>query len=181
MVVWVFPCALGKVVWASWRAWCIWSWGVSCLGARRLWQRMRVLGKGEDLRVSSQDFLWETQKKGRKGRYSIQQVGGHLYTQKQSRGIRHVLSCCLSPKVLILEKKEASKIKISKQIKTCVSRLIPSPIPQTGNYSGNWTVLGHAYLCACRHPQREHPSHWQLNPTIQLLEKVSVSQGKRYK
>ena len=36
-----------------------------------------------------------------------------FYTQKQSRGIRHVLSCCLSPKVLILEKKEASKIKIS--------------------------------------------------------------------
>ena len=134
-----------EVAWALQHAWCIQTWGVSCLGAQHLrWRWECWEGRGENLRADFWDLQWGFKIKGEKEEFSIQQVGGHLlYTNKIKRHSTHSL-------------------------------VLPVP----GNYLGNWMMLGHAYLHVYRHPQCECPSHRQLDPTIQLLEKVSVSWGK---
>ena len=47
VVAWVFPHAQKKVAWVSQRG-CEWPWGMSCLGAQRLWRRVRVSNEGRD-------------------------------------------------------------------------------------------------------------------------------------
>ena len=82
---------------------------------------------------------------------SIRQVGGHLYIhEKQSQGNQHVLSCCLSPKVLILERRKTSKNEVRKvrKIKLTLSTRFLNQILKLGITRGieqHWERL--IYVC----------------------------------
>ena len=102
------------------RKWCelIGAYGASKLEGCCTMMHNNLRVKREGGEESEQALYVETKDNGLKlGKEvcSIQQVGGHLYIhEKQSQGNRRILSCCLSPKVLILERSKTSTNKARK-------------------------------------------------------------------